>query len=49
MNDVQGASAVLEILNRVEKIAREIPPVDNAASRFGNPAFRTLYDKIQEV
>ncbi|PFH45380.1 hypothetical protein AMATHDRAFT_78042 [Amanita thiersii Skay4041] len=25
------------------------PAVDNAASRFGNPAFRTLYDKISEA
>jgi len=47
--DIQGTSAVLEILNQVEKVARETPPVDNAASRFGNPAFRTFYDKIEEV
>ena len=33
----------------MEKIAKETPPVDNAASRFGNPAFRTFYDKISEV
>ena len=46
--DIQGVSAVLEILSKVEKVARETPPVDNAASRFGNPAFRTFYDKIQD-
>jgi len=47
--DIQGVSAVLNVLNSVEKTARETPPIDNAASRFGNPAFRTFYDKIQEV
>jgi serine/threonine-protein phosphatase 2A activator len=24
----------------------EIPPVENSASRFGNPAFRAFYDKV---
>ncbi|KAF8965796.1 hypothetical protein BDZ97DRAFT_1811064 [Flammula alnicola] len=44
-----GVVAVLDLLDQVEKIAKETPPVDNAASRFGNPAFRTFYDKISEV
>ncbi|KAF9484253.1 Phosphotyrosyl phosphatase activator [Pholiota conissans] len=43
-----GVVAVLELLDKVEKIAKDTPPVDNAASRFGNPAFRTFYDKISE-
>jgi len=47
--DIQGVSAVLQILSKVEEVARETPPVDNAASRFGNPAFRTFYDKIEDV
>jgi serine/threonine-protein phosphatase 2A activator len=33
----------------VEQITRETPPVNNAASRFGNPAFRTFYDQVTEV
>jgi hypothetical protein len=33
----------------VEALAKETPPVDNAASRFGNPAFRTFYDKVQQA
>ncbi|KAJ3514820.1 hypothetical protein NLJ89_g2150 [Agrocybe chaxingu] len=44
----KGVAAVLEMLDKVEQIAKETPPVDNAASRFGNPAFRTFYDKISE-
>lgn len=41
--------AILNILEQVEAIAKDIPPVDNKASRFGNPAFRTFYDKVTEV
>lgn len=37
------------MLDEVEEIAKSIPPVDNSASRFGNPAFKTFYDKVQEV
>lgn len=40
---------MLSILARVEDVAKGIPPVDNKASRFGNPAFRTFYDKVSEV
>ena len=39
----------MDILDRVEKIANETPPVENSASRFGNPAFRTFYDAVAEV
>jgi len=39
----------MDLLSQVEKTAKETPPVDNAASRFGNPAFRTFYDKVSEV
>ena len=45
----QGAQAVLDILQKVEDLVKEIPPVDNKASRFGNPAFRTFYDRVGEV
>ena len=38
--------SLLSILQSVVKYTEETPPVDNKASRFGNPAFKTLYDKI---
>lgn len=44
-----GVQAILTILDRVEQTANSIPPVENSASRFGNPAFRTFYDKISEI
>ena len=28
-------------------IAKETPAVDNSGSRFGNPAFKTFYDKVK--
>jgi hypothetical protein len=40
---------VLHVLDTVEATAHAIPPVENAASRFGNPAFRTFYDRVSEV
>ena len=49
MTSDQGVQAVLDVLDRVSESAKSIPPVDNKASRFGNPAFRTFYDKVQEV
>jgi serine/threonine-protein phosphatase 2A activator len=46
---MKGVTAVLSVLDKVEQIARDTPPVDNSGSRFGNPAFRTFYDKVEEV
>lgn len=46
---VQGVKSVLRVLEKVEELAQNTPPVDNSGSRFGNPAFRTFYDRIQEV
>jgi serine/threonine-protein phosphatase 2A activator len=46
---LQGILAILQILDRVEDIARNTPPVNNSASRFGNPAFKELYDKVTNV
>jgi serine/threonine-protein phosphatase 2A activator len=37
------------VLDSVAQIAKDTPPVDNAGSRFGNPAFKTFYDKLKEV
>ncbi|OCH90499.1 Phosphotyrosyl phosphatase activator [Obba rivulosa] len=44
-----GVKAILGVLDEIEKIVQEVPPVDNKASRFGNPAFRTFYDKVSEA
>lgn len=37
------------ILDSVQEIAKATPPVDNKQSRFGNPAFKTFYDKVGEA
>ncbi|KAL7423270.1 Serine/threonine-protein phosphatase 2A activator 2 [Cryptotrichosporon argae] len=37
---------LLAILAAVRALADTIPPVENASSRFGNPAFRTFYDAL---
>ncbi|KAG0708074.1 Phosphotyrosyl phosphatase activator [Suillus ampliporus] len=44
-----GIKAILRLLDRIEQLARETPPVENKASRFGNPAFRAFYDKVQHL
>ncbi|KIK68418.1 hypothetical protein GYMLUDRAFT_68282 [Collybiopsis luxurians FD-317 M1] len=49
LDESAPVKAILSILDRVEEIAKSIPPVENSASRFGNPAFRTFYDKISET
>ncbi|KAF8905950.1 hypothetical protein CPB84DRAFT_535064 [Gymnopilus junonius] len=43
-----GVLAILDVIEKVEQLVKDTPPVDNAASRFGNPAFRTFYDKVSE-
>lgn len=40
---------VLAVLDKVECIVADVPPVENGKSRFGNPAFRTFYDAVQSV
>jgi serine/threonine-protein phosphatase 2A activator len=37
------------VLEQIDGIARDTPPVDNSQSRFGNPAFKTFYDRTQDV
>lgn len=37
------------ILEKVQEVAVNTPPVNNSGSRFGNPAFKTFYDKVAEV
>ncbi|KAJ3532288.1 hypothetical protein NMY22_g7804 [Coprinellus aureogranulatus] len=45
----QVIQALLTILSSVESIAQSTPPVENSASRFGNPAFRHFYDKVVDA
>lgn len=40
--------SLLEILEKIKGIADLYPPVDNKASRFGNPAFRQFYDQLSQ-
>lgn len=46
---IQGVKSILNALDRVEEIVKNTPAVENSASRFGNPAFRTFYDRVSEV
>ncbi|CAO1621073.1 unnamed protein product [Parajaminaea phylloscopi] len=39
--------SILDVLDRVDQLVSETPPVENAASRFGNPAFRDFYRKLK--
>lgn len=42
-----ATSSLLALLEEIDAIALTTPPVDNAGSRFGNPAFKEFYDKVQ--
>jgi hypothetical protein len=44
----KGAQSVVNILNKVSSWVDEIAPLPNP-SRFGNKAFQTFVDKVQEV
>ncbi|KAG5635083.1 hypothetical protein H0H81_012494 [Sphagnurus paluster] len=48
-DESSGVKSILQVIQKVEDIAQDTPPVENSASRFGNPAFRTFYDKISEI
>jgi serine/threonine-protein phosphatase 2A activator len=37
------------MLTAVESLALSTPPIDNSTSRFGNPAFKDFYDKLQAL
>ncbi|EDR05297.1 uncharacterized protein LACBIDRAFT_167127, partial [Laccaria bicolor S238N-H82] len=39
----------LVLLDSVERVARDTPPVENFESRFGNLAFRMFYDCVSEI
>ncbi|BFZ58145.1 Serine/threonine-protein phosphatase 2A activator 2 [Savitreella phatthalungensis] len=42
-----GIHALLKILDAVDALVDANPPIDNAGSRFGNPAFRSFYDAVR--
>lgn len=45
----KALKSLLDVLGEVEQTVKDTPPVDNGKSRFGNPAFKTFYDRIAEV
>jgi hypothetical protein len=45
----QVVRSLVSVLDHIAEIAVQTPPVDNSKSRFGNPAFKTFYDRAQEV
>jgi serine/threonine-protein phosphatase 2A activator len=45
----QNVTDLLQVLERIKEIAHSHPPVDNKASRFGNPGFREFYDHLDQV
>lgn len=47
VHESETVRAITSILTDVSALVDSIPPVENAASRFGNPAFRTLYQEIK--
>ncbi|KAG2230664.1 hypothetical protein INT48_008005 [Thamnidium elegans] len=44
----KNVQKILDILDTLLRWVNEIPPVENSKSRFGNPAFRTFYEKVKE-
>ncbi|KAK4683947.1 serine/threonine-protein phosphatase 2A activator, partial [Tremellales sp. Uapishka_1] len=45
----QRTRPLIHILDSVLSLAKSVPPVDNSLSRFGNPAFKTFYDRLGAV
>ncbi|TIA96054.1 hypothetical protein E3P92_03503 [Wallemia ichthyophaga] len=44
-----GVYKVLSVLDRVDAITEQSPPIDNKQSRFGNPGFRDFLDRVVEA
>ncbi|KAI5982641.1 hypothetical protein EDD15DRAFT_2377435 [Pisolithus albus] len=44
-----GAKAILDVLDKIEDVVKDTPPMENKASWFGNPAFRMFYGKGDDV
>lgn len=47
VHESQTTKDILAVLDTVESLVDETPPVENAASRFGNPAFRDFAKKVK--
>lgn len=47
VHESEVIKSILAILATVSSLVDATPAVENAASRFGNPAFRNLYQKIK--
>jgi serine/threonine-protein phosphatase 2A activator len=39
-------ASLVRLLDIIRGYVRDIPPVENSKSRFGNPAFRDFYDRV---
>ncbi|KAF6751835.1 hypothetical protein DFP72DRAFT_1070870 [Ephemerocybe angulata] len=46
VKDSEIIQAIFKVLEEVKQIAKNAPPVPNAASPFGTPAFRDFYNKV---
>ncbi|CEP18277.1 hypothetical protein [Parasitella parasitica] len=44
----KNVQAILDILETLSAWVKNIPPVENSKSRFGNPAFKTFYEKVKD-
>ncbi|KAK9463686.1 Phosphotyrosyl phosphatase activator [Lipomyces oligophaga] len=44
----ESTKSILLILTEVESLMQQYPPVSNAKSRFGNPAFRDYFDAVEK-
>lgn len=49
LSNVKNVQIILNVLDTLLRWVNEIPPVENSKSRFGNPAFRTFYEKVKNV
>ena len=47
-NCIQASTKLLTILNTMESWIDEIPPIDQP-QRFGNKAYRTWFEKLEQV
>ncbi|KAI9225745.1 MAG: Phosphotyrosyl phosphatase activator [Piptocephalis tieghemiana] len=44
----ENIQSLVSMLNTLKDWVKEIPAVENAKSRFGNPAFRDFYDRVHD-
>ncbi|CAO3596585.1 unnamed protein product [Absidia cylindrospora] len=47
VNVSKNVQCILKVLSTLSKWVDEIPPTENEKSRFGNPAFRDFFDKVE--